>query len=225
MPGVRPMSILNSLRARPRIIIFLAIIVGLAAVLPHTLPLSSRLLIAWDCGALVYLCLVVRMAFTADVAVMRRRAAVEDDGAIAILMFTIFASVMSLVAIVVEFSNVGNLAPTIRNLHIALATVTILFSWLIVHISFALHYAHEYYAREKSHPGIRFPSSGKSEDFQPDYWDFMYFSANLGAAAQTSDVMIESRRIRRIVLCHTVLSFLFNTAILAMGVNIAAGVI
>ncbi|MBS7699089.1 MULTISPECIES: DUF1345 domain-containing protein [unclassified Chelatococcus] len=219
------MSILNSLRARPRIIIFLAIIIGLAAVLPHSLPTSSRLLMAWDAGALVYLCLVAHMAYTADVAVMRRRAAVEDDGAIAILMFTIFASVMSLVAIVVEFSNVGNLPLAIRNLHIALATVTILFSWLIVHVSFALHYAHEYYAREKHHPGIRFPSSEKGENFQPDYWDFMYFAANLGAAAQTSDVVIESRRIRRLVLCHTILSFLFNTAILAMGVNIAAGVI
>ena len=219
------MSIINSLRARPRIIIFLAIVIGLTIVLPRDLPTSSRLLLAWDCGALVYLALVVRMAIIADISDMRRRAAVEDDGAMAILMFTIVASVMSLVAIVVEFSNVNNLAPTMRNLHIALATVTILFSWLIVHVSFALHYAHEYYAREKLHPGIRFPSSAKNGDFQPDYWDFMYFAANLGAAAQTSDVVIESRRIRRIVLCHTVLSFLFNTAILAMGVNIAAGVI
>ncbi|CAH1672803.1 DUF1345 domain-containing protein [Chelatococcus asaccharovorans] len=219
------MSIINSLRARPRIIIFLAIVIGLAIALPRDLATSSRLLIAWDCGALVYLVLVARMAVIADISVMRRRAAVEDDGALAILMFTIIASVMSLVAIVVEFSNVNNFAPTMRNLHIALATVTILISWLIVHVSFALHYAHEYYAREKQHPGIRFPSSAKNGDFQPDYWDFMYFAANLGAAAQTSDVVIESRRIRRIVLCHTVLSFLFNTAILAMGVNIAAGVI
>ena len=101
--------------------------------------------------------------------------------------------------------------------------MTILCSWLFVHTSFALHYAHEFYGegRDDLIGGLRFPEP----NYDPDYWDFLYFAANLGAAAQTSDVMVTGQRMRRLVLAHTILSFLFNTTILALAVNVGASLL
>jgi uncharacterized membrane protein len=83
-----------------------------------------------------------------------------------------------------------------------------------------LHYAHEYYGEgaDQLKGGLSFPTEG----YEPDYWDFLYFSANVGAAGQTSDVAITSHGIRRVVLAQTILSFVFNTMILALAVNVGA---
>src|SRR5690606_6556577 len=141
-----------------------------------------------------------------------------DDGALVILLLTILASVMSLAAIVLDLAGLSDAPGGDQKLHVTLAGFTLLLSWMVVHISFALHYAHEFYGAAHPHSGIKFPSRNDQSNFKPDYWDFMYFSANLGAASQTSDVVIESQRIRRIVLCQTILAFLFNTTILALGI-------
>jgi uncharacterized membrane protein len=85
---------------------------------------------------------------------------------------------------------------------------------------FGLHYAHDYYAGEDDRRGLKFPG-----DTAPDYWDFLYFSFNLGAAAQTSDVQIEAPRMRRFVLAHTIVSFLFNTGVLALAINVGASLV
>ena len=85
---------------------------------------------------------------------------------------------------------------------------------------FALHYAHDFYAGEEDRRGLAFPGEER-----PDYWDFLYFSFNLGAASQTSDVQIEARRMRRFVLAHTILSFLFNTTVLALAINVGASLL
>jgi uncharacterized membrane protein len=101
--------------------------------------------------------------------------------------------------------------------------LTIFSSWSFVHTSFAPHYAHEYYGEgaNQRRGGLNFPG----EEGEPDYWDFLYFAANLGATGQTSDVTITSRGIRRVALAHTILAFLFNTTILALAVNIGASAI
>jgi uncharacterized membrane protein len=94
----------------------------------------------------------------------------------------------------------------------------VLLSWLFVHLSFTLHYAHEYYGDGESRNGLSFP--GPKRDV--DYWDFAYFAVNIGAAGQTSDIQITTPQLRRIVLAHTALSFFFNTTVIALGVNVAA---
>jgi uncharacterized membrane protein len=102
-----------------------------------------------------------------------------------------------------------------------LATLTIVLSWAFIHTIFALHYAHEYHAEHrKNRGGLAFPG-----EEAPDYWDFVYFSFVIGMAAQTSDVAITSKAIRRTVAAHGIVSFVFNAALLALTVNIAASAI
>jgi uncharacterized membrane protein len=94
---------------------------------------------------------------------------------------------------------------------------------LFVHTSFALHYAHEYYGEgvDRRTGGLNFPAEGG----EPDYWDLLYFAANVSAAGQTSDAVVMGCAIRRVVLAHTILAFLFNATILALAVNVGASAI
>ncbi|MGY4423688.1 putative membrane protein [Bradyrhizobium sp. JR6.1] len=103
-----------------------------------------------------------------------------------------------------------------------MAIVTITLSWTAVHTAFALHYAHEFY-RGKTPGGLQFPSGDAHTD--ADYWDFVYFSFVIGMTAQVSDVGITAKIIRRTATVHGIISFVFNTALLALMVNIAASAI
>jgi len=207
--------IVRVVRARPRL--FLATAVGaiLAVALPHALPLATRLIIAWDTGIMIYLALVFAALAKSDVARIRRRAKLLDEDRRVFLALTACAALASLGAIVAQLSakETGH-----QPAYLALALATIALSWSFTHIIFALHYAHEYYieAREES-GGLAFPGKG-----QPDYWDFLYFSVVIGMTSQVSDVAVTAKSIRRTVTAHGVLSFFFNTTLLALVVNIAA---
>ena len=109
-----------------------------------------------------------------------------------------------------------------RGDELSLAIATIALSWAAVHTTFALHYAHDYYRGAKC-GGLQFPS-GDAHD-RADYWDFVYFSFVIGMTAQVSDVGITDKTIRRTATAHGIVSFLYNTALLALMVNIAASAI
>jgi uncharacterized membrane protein len=180
--------------------------------------LATRLLVGWDISAGLYLALVAHMMSVSSIHRIRGRAAREDEGQAAILVLTVTAALASLGAIVAELgSAVGvNRRPS----HVVLAVLTILLSWAFIHAIFALHYAHEFYD-ETEGGGLAFPGG----DLEPDYWDFVYFSFVVGMTSQVSDVCITSKRIRRVVTAHGVIAFVFNVALLALTVNIAASAI
>jgi len=203
---------------RPRLMVPAA--AGLVAgfILPAE-RLSSRLLEAYDIAVGLHIILVWSMMAVSSHAQLQRRADKEDVGAVVVLALTIAAAVASFVAIGAELHGIKDLAEGKWG-RLALAGGTILLSWVFVHTMFALHYAHDYYAGEDDRGGLKFPGDAK-----PDYLDFLYFAFNLGAAAQTSDVMIEAARTRRFVLAHTILSFLFNTTILALAINVGASLL
>ena len=141
----------------------------------------------------------------------------QDDGRFLILLVTALGAFASIAAIVFELgASNGNAAGLI------LAMVTIVLSWAAVHTAFALHYAHEYY-RGRKPGGLQFPSGDTHED--ADYWDFVYFSFVIGMTAQVSDVGITDKIIRRTATVHGIISFVFNTALMALMVNIAASAI
>ena len=102
--------------------------------------------------------------------------------------------------------------------------LTLFVSWLMTQVTFGLRYAHEYYATSPGHTevdgGLQFPGEGK-----PDYLDFLYFSLVLGMTFQVSDVQITSRKLRRLATVQGILSFMFNTVIVALTVNIAASLL
>lgn len=156
---------------------------------------------------------------------MRSNAKRQDEGRLVILSLVTTAACASVFAIGFMLKDAKGEAGNLL-LPVLLAAITILGSWLLVHTIFALHYAHGYYQdgnqslAESKAEGLDFPG-----DIEPDYWDFLYFSFVIGMTSQVSDVAIESRSMRRLALIHGVLSFFFNTAIVAMSINIIAGLI
>jgi uncharacterized membrane protein len=134
------------------------------------------------------------------------------------LLLTTLAAVASVGALVAELSAAkGHPGGELR---IALAAGTVVMSWLFVQIVFAMHYAHVYYMTEETgghKGGLEF-----GDDEEPDYWDFVHFSIVMGATAQTADIVIRSKEMRRVGTLHTLVAFGFNTAILATMINLAA---
>jgi uncharacterized membrane protein len=207
-------------RARPRLFISAAIGLAVAAACPPDWRMATRVLTGWDVAVALYLVLALRMMSISDVNHIRRRARLQDEGAFAILTLTAAAALASLGAIV---ALLGMSATADRKpIHLLLAVATILLSWSFAHIMFALHYAHEYYDQNGGKGGgLAFP--GDLRD--PDYWDFVYFSFVIGMTSQVSDVAITCRPIRHTVSVHGIISFIFNVALLALTVNIAASAI
>jgi uncharacterized membrane protein len=203
--------------ARPRT--FISIVVGIASffLLPVSLRLVTRLLIGWDIFVALYLVLVYTMVLRSGLGYIRRNAVLQDDGRFLIPLLTALGAFATLAAIVSELGEAHRNPP-----QLIFATLTIALSWAAVHTAFALHYAHEYY-RGAEPGGLQFPSGNRRED--ADYWDFVYFSFVVGMTAQVSDVGITDKTIRRTVTAHGIISFVFNTALLALMVNIAASAI
>jgi uncharacterized membrane protein len=202
---------------RPRT--FVAVLIGVISflLLPGAIRLTTRLLVAWDVFAAIYLVLVYVMILRSEHHRIRRDAILQDDGRFVILMVAALGAFASIAAIVFELG-----APHRGALQLAHATLTIALSWAAVHTIFALHYAHDYYRGTKP-GGLQFPS-GDTRD-QADYWDFVYFSFVIGMTAQVSDVGITDKTIRRTATAHGIISFIYNTALLALMVNIAASAI
>jgi uncharacterized membrane protein len=209
-------------KARPRL--FIAIAIGCAVAFVFAVlaqwRLASSLLLGWDVCAGLYLTFAFQVMSKADVHRMRRRARLQDEGQFGILILTAVAALASLVAI---FALLGSSSAGMRSpADLLLATITILLSWAFTHTIFALHYAHEYYdENDGKGGGMQFPG----DEPEPDYWDFMYFSFVIGMCAQVSDVTVSCKPIRRTVFAHSVVSFIFNAALLALTVNIAASAI
>jgi uncharacterized membrane protein len=206
-------------RAHPRLLASIVIGAVVISLLPPDWRTVTRLLVGWDVGVLVYLLAACELMWRSDVARMRRRAALYDEGAVFILVLTVGAALASLGAIVAELGTSQGAARTPAQL--ALAAVTIALSWAFIHTIFAFHYAHECYReRHGGAGGLAFPGNE-----EPDYLDFVYFSLVIGMTSQVSDVAVSSRRIRRTVAAHGAVSFFFNAALLALTVNIAASAI
>jgi uncharacterized membrane protein len=207
-------------RLRPRLLVSALAAAAAFLVLLNDWTVNTRLLAAWDVGVLLYLAATSWAMMRASRESIMARAREEDNGAGAVLSLTLAAAVASLAAIALELHGIRDAEPAQSSVRLVLAGVTILFSWFFVHTIYAVHYAHEFYGDGGERRGLKFPG----ED-EPEYGEFLYFSFNMGAAAQTSDVTVLSRRMRRLVLSHTILAFLFNTTILALAINVAASLL
>ena len=214
-------TVAGQLRVRPRLTISTVLGLLVLMALPSAVSASTRAIIAWDTGAGLYLVLAWIMMLRGGVEGMAARARLQDDGALVVLTLTVVASLASLAAILIELIGIRSAPPQEHALRLALAAITIVCSWFIVHTSFALHYAHEYYIdpQRAKNRCLEFPGSGA-----PTYVDFLYFSFVLGTTSQTSDVAITTRELRRLAMIHGIIAFFFNATLLALAVNIAAGV-
>ena len=209
----------HHIRARPHLMA--AVLVGAATtlLLPAALSLRMRALLGWNVAVWLYLALAVVSVMRADAGHIKRVALAQAEGAATVLLMVIVASVVSLTGTVIELSaakaaGTGGAWP-----HVALALSTVLGSWLLLPTVFALHYASLHFHAPKE-PGLVFPAAPAG--FSPGFGDFLYVAFTIAVASQTADVAVGSARLRRWVLVQSVLSFAFNTAILAFTVNVAA---
>ena len=218
--------LVSPLLRRPRLCAAAAvgIIVAVAlAVIPNGLRWSTRAIFAWDGALAVFIASTLVMMSECDETKIRARAAREDEGQHVILGLAVAAAFVSILAIAAELSIAKGEHGLVKGLRVALAFATVVASWMFVQMVFALHYAHEFYGEgdeggEAIRGGLVFPG-----DDTPDYWDFLYFGAVIGVAAQTADVSFASKSMRRTGTWHCLVAFVFNTVVLALTINLLAG--
>jgi len=223
----RAINSIKNLDARQRLLLSIGAAAIVFSLLPSSILITTRILITWDFGVIFLLSLIAVMMGITTPQQMRDRVQNQDEKPSAIFGLVIAAASASFFTIGFILGNVKGLPPAIVSLHVGLSVIAILCSWLVTHTAFALHYAHNYYRKDDSTSecsdeagGLNFP-----DEEHPDYWDFLYFALVIGMTSQVSDVTISSRSLRRLALAHGVLAFIFNTAILALSINIIAGLI
>jgi uncharacterized membrane protein len=214
-------SVARLVRARPRLFIAAATGIAVANLIPAAVSthMETRFLIAWNAATLLYVLMAAVMMVRSSDHTMRRRAQLQDDGQLVILVLVAISGVASLAAIAGQLAVVKDMHGFIKTAHVTLAGVTVISSWAFIQVMFALHYAHDYYAAV-SHggsPGLEFP-----HDNHPDYGDFFHFAAVIGTSGQTADVSFVSKPMRRVGTIHCILAYLFNTIVLALLINIGA---
>jgi uncharacterized membrane protein len=228
-PAPWPLATFRAFRDRPRLVTSLtvgaAVAIGLYG-LPNDLRESTRNILIWDSAGLTFSLLMLGMMCDCGVDRIQARAAAQDEGRGLTLTLSVLAAALSVFAIGQELSLAKNDHEPIKALRVALAFATIAVSWFFTHLNFALHYAHEYYSPETcpdqegriERGGLSFPG-GEA----PDYWDFLHFAVIIGVASQTADISFTSKPLRRIGTVHGALSFVFNTVVLALTINLLAG--
>jgi uncharacterized membrane protein len=195
-----------------------AIALALAFFTPAFTQLT-RTLFAWDGAIVAYLLAVTAQTRGVTAADFAKHAAETDEGRYFILFVSLAAVALSFAAIILELQANAETDMS-KGLLVAFVFVTVALSWLFVHTSFAKHYAHEFYGPRDGgiREGLLFPGGE-----EPDFADFLHFALVIGVANQTADVQIASKPIRRIVTLHGIAAFVFNTGILALAINQAAG--
>ena len=201
--------------APPRFVLFALLFgAGLAGFIPW-LGAGRGTMAAFDVAAAVFLASMATLFRHGEADHMRRTA--RDNDANRTLLLTITAATMVVILVAVA----GELKGRNDALAVTLVIATLVLAWLFSNMVYALHYAHIFYLPDdggKDAGGLEFPDCPS-----PDYWDFLYFSATLGMTFQTSDVSVTARRIRRVVLGHSLAAFVFNLGVLAFTINVLGG--
>jgi len=181
---------------------------------------ATRALLAWNAVAASYLLLAFQMAWGASPALMQRRAVIHGEGRVLVLALVVLAAVAVLLAVGTQLALVKTLPGPQKSPHIGLAAITVLSAWLFTQALFAVNYAHDFYlARATGRADVLvFPGTP-----QPGYGDFFYLACSIGTSGQTSDVAFSGSALRPVGTLHAVLAFFFNTTVLALAINIAAG--
>src|SRR5690349_3710919 len=197
---------------------YIAALAGIAAwIAARELGWQTPPLIGGDTFFLVYLVLMVRFALAISVKELRRRAGFEDEGIPIIVLLALAANILSLSAIFLLLRS--KVEPAAAELSIAIASIPL--GWLTLHTILAFHYAHLFYAASDEDDAQDAGCLGFPHTTDPGAWDFLYFSFVVGMTAQVSDVTVQTTDMRRLVVLHGILSFFYNTVLLALAVNVA----
>jgi uncharacterized membrane protein len=204
----------------PRLWIAVAAGCAIFFFLPQHWSAMSRVLVCWNCGVALFLALIFTWMASLTAQQICSRYIEEDDSAPVILIVVSIAATLSLAAIVEPLATIRQVAGMERVAHFALATLTLAGSWLLVPTMFTTFYADMFYSAKEEDRPLRFPGTT-----MPTFWDFAYFSFTIAAACQTADVSTMNAGVRKAVIAHTLISFLFNASILGFAINVTAGLI
>jgi uncharacterized membrane protein len=204
----------------PRLWISVAAGCAIFFFLPERWSNLSRVLVCWNCGVMLFLVLIFIWMSGLTAKQICSRYIEEDESAPIILVVVTIAALLSLVAIVQPLATIKQVAGAERVAHFALAALTLLNSWILVPTMFTTHYADMFYSAKEEDRPLRFPQTP-----MPVFWDFAYFSFTIAAACQTADVSTMNAGVRKAVIAHTMVSFLFNASILGFAINVTAGLI
>lgn len=194
------------------------------AALPLPMGWQFRGLLGWSVGVMIYLVLAWWLCVKFDAQRTRERAQAQDEPSVVLFFVLLSATLVCAAAITVLIQQSHDLSGWQRTFHMGLAMAALAVAWLFMQTIFAFRYAHRYYHEEKRNepdgPGLAFPGG-----LDPDYFDFLYYSHVVGMTSQVSDVQVTSREMRRLTLVHGVLSFAFNMLIVALSINVVAGML
>jgi uncharacterized membrane protein len=206
--------------ARWRLVLAMAAGTLTGLIIPERLGPALRAVAAWDVTAVVMIAMKWAIILRSSPAATRRRAAADDPGRTAVWVIVLAASFVSLFATSFALRQARTLAPDARDLFVALCVLAVASSWMLTHTAYTLRYAHLYFRDDdEGEGGLEFPGGAP-----PCYPDFAYFALTIGMCFQVSDVTIASRQIRRAVLGQALLSFVYNTVILGVVLNLIIGI-
>ncbi|TDS92487.1 putative membrane protein [Rahnella sp. BIGb0236] len=215
-------SLLHSFHGRSRLLI--SLVAGLLCffALPAHLGVLQRLMIGWNVLAWLYLFFLWFRMLRTEAKDIPHIAKTQDESATLVLTLVTITCLVSILAILLELGSLKTLTGTAKGLHILLTATTLIASWALLPTSFAMHYAHHHYLRRsKDVTPMIFPEKPDA----PGYWDFLYFSFTIAVASQTADVATGTTDMRQIALLQSVISFVFNLAILGLSINVGAGLL
>ena len=191
---------------------------------PLPMGWEYQALLAWCVGLVVYLVLAWWLCLAFDAKRTRERAQAQDEPSVVLVLVLLLANAACVVAVTMLMQQSRDLSGFEQALYISLSAASLAASWFFIQTIFAFHYAHRYYFEEKQGepdgPGLKFPGG-----LAPDYFDFLYYAHVVGMTSQVADVQVTSREMRHITLVHSVLAFGFNMLILALSINVVAGLL
>jgi len=215
----RKLSWINRLHAGHKLLISLLLGIATYFLIPvdglETLP---HIMLGWDAGCFTMICLSWISFFSISSQQIREQCKKQDETRVVIFLLVLVATVASLSAVLLLLIS--------KSSHLLILPVAVAgmgFSWLLVHTIFTFRYAHLYYGNDEADAGTHAAGLEFPKDKKPDYLDFAYFSFVVGMTFQVSDVEISSKRLRRLALMHGMIAFIFNTFIVALTINVIAG--
>jgi uncharacterized membrane protein len=222
----RLLDLILKFDARHRIVLGLVAGIIVFCWLRGRVPITTALISSWDTLTFVVLALAWIVIFLTPPTKIRAHAQAQDVSHLLIFVFVVLAASVALFSVGFLLGPNRTGRQPHLTAHVVLTLGTVIFSWMLVHTVFGLHYAHVFYGdsdqsgQDRHAAGLDFPGG-----HPPNYFDFAYFSFVIGMTCQVSDVQITSRRLRRVTLLHSALSFAFNTVILALLINTVSGLL
>lgn len=212
---------LEKLSPKVRVISSIAISIILMAILYSFLNANREIipLCGWLCFSAIYVLLSWITIFKGSAIFVKQKASVEDGKIGFVVIMILVASLAALIAVAMLIWEIKKDKSVISPmLYLPIVVGAMMLSWIMVHTIFTFHYAHLFYMPHGKR-GLQFP-----EEEHPDYLDFAYFSFGIGCTFQVADVSVSSKLIRKTVLLHSFISFIINTFVVALSINILSGV-